>query len=110
MEEARGALTSHGTVLGPSMDGGFYLLGVKRCPAGLLRDIEWSRPTTLEQTAARLKKQGLSVELLREWLDIDTVDDLSHMETLLAHRLVDCEHTQRALEYVRRLTVTVDKQ
>src|SRR5206468_1742222 len=46
LENSRTALRTHDSVLGPADDGGFYLLGLRACPAGLLENLSWSRPET----------------------------------------------------------------
>ena len=102
LDQARNRLTSHDVVLGPSLDGGFYLIGVKHCPPGLLSGIEWSRPTTMQQTISRLQQQGLSVAMLPDWFDVDTAAELSRLESLLASRVIDCPHTQAVFEDLRR--------
>src|SRR5579859_39087 len=105
IEEARRLMVSHDAVVGPSMDGGFYALGVKRYPDGLLQGVEWSQRATLEQTMIRLRQYGLSLALLPEWFDVDTVHELLHLENLLANGLVDCPHTQAAIDDLRRSKV-----
>lgn len=102
LDQARNRLESHDVVLGPSLDGGFYLIGVKHCPPGLLRGIDWSRPTTMQQTISRLRQQGLSVATLPTWFDVDTAAELSRLESLLAKGVIDCPHTQAVLEDLRR--------
>jgi hypothetical protein len=106
MDQARNRLESHDVVLGPSMDGGFYLIGVKHCPPRLLSGIEWSRPTTMQQTISRLRQQGLSVAMLPDWFDVDTAAELSRLESLLAARMIDCPYTQAVLEGLRRCKST----
>jgi hypothetical protein len=63
-------------VLGPSRDGGYYLLGMKQVMPRLFANITWSSPVVLEQSLAAAMKAGLSTTLLPEWQDIDTLDDL----------------------------------
>ncbi|MDZ4753326.1 MAG: TIGR04283 family arsenosugar biosynthesis glycosyltransferase [Phycisphaerae bacterium] len=82
-DEARAALTTADAVIGPTDDGGFYLLGLRRCPPGLLADLPWSAPTTYAETSARLRAWGLSVVELGRWFDVDRADDLSRLHTLL---------------------------
>ena len=106
LDHARSRLASYDVVLGPSSDGGFYLIGVKHCPRGLLSGIEWSKPTTRQQTISRLRQQGLSVALLPGWFDVDTVVELARLESLVAERLIDCPHTEAVLERFRRSTIT----
>ncbi|HWZ45594.1 MAG TPA: TIGR04282 family arsenosugar biosynthesis glycosyltransferase [Candidatus Saccharimonadales bacterium] len=102
LEQARDHLVSHDAVLGPCRDGGFYLIGVKHSPPGLLSGIEWSQPTTMQSTVARLQQQGLSVALIPEWFDVDTAAELSWLESLLEQRTIDCCYTRAALESIRR--------
>jgi len=107
LDQARQQLESHDIVLGPSTDGGFYLIGVKQCPPGLLEGIEWSRPTTLHQTVFRLRRQGFSVALIPEWFDVDTAEDLSRLEFLLAQRTIDCPYTRAALKQIHQSKLPV---
>src|SRR5207245_5328652 len=63
-------------VLGPSLDGGYCLIGMRRFHPAPFRDIAWSTGAVLDQTVAAARAAGLTVELLDPALDIDTVDDL----------------------------------
>lgn len=71
LESARRALESADAVLGPSEDGGFYLIGLRRAPEGVLCDLPWSSSETFERTRDRLLQLGLSVEVLPAWFDVD---------------------------------------
>ncbi len=77
-------------VLGPAFDGGYWLLGWPRPRPGLLRGIRWSAPSTLAETVERARGEGLSVELLEFWYDVDTPEDLrflrEHLRALPADR------------------------
>jgi rSAM/selenodomain-associated transferase 2/rSAM/selenodomain-associated transferase 1 len=79
--EATRALAEADAVLGPCEDGGFYLLGLKRCPRGLLSDLGWSKPTTFADTQARLRERGLVVRVLEPWFDVDTPEDLDRLRS-----------------------------
>jgi rSAM/selenodomain-associated transferase 1 len=63
-------------VLGPSTDGGYYLLGLRQVWPQLFANIPWSTPDVLEQSLAAAQGLGLTVSLLPEWQDIDTLEDL----------------------------------
>jgi rSAM/selenodomain-associated transferase 1 len=58
-------------VLGPSEDGGYYLIGLKNLHPRLFEDIDWSTPRVLEQTIARANELRLLVELLPTGYDVD---------------------------------------
>jgi rSAM/selenodomain-associated transferase 1 len=67
-------------VLGPAIDGGYYLVGVKRRHPELFRDIAWSSSQVLAQTLTRAADPRVPVSLLPLWYD---VDDLSSLQLLL---------------------------
>ncbi|MDQ3313687.1 MAG: TIGR04282 family arsenosugar biosynthesis glycosyltransferase [Verrucomicrobiota bacterium] len=58
-------------VLGPSDDGGYYLIGLKTAHQPLFEQIDWSTESVAEQTIERSGEIGLSVELLPKWYDVD---------------------------------------
>jgi rSAM/selenodomain-associated transferase 1 len=63
-------------VLGPSTDGGYYLLGVKARHRRLFADIAWSTEHVARQTRDRAAEFGLPVYLLPAWYDVDDVNAL----------------------------------
>lgn len=58
-------------VLGPSDDGGYYLIGLKKVHHEIFQEIDWSTERVLEQTIARARDVSLAVELLPTWYDVD---------------------------------------
>lgn len=58
-------------VLGPALDGGYYLVGVKRSVPELFRAIPWSTSRAMADTEARAFQLGLAVERLPAWYDVD---------------------------------------
>jgi rSAM/selenodomain-associated transferase 1 len=67
-------------VLGPSTDGGYYLIGIKQAHAGLFDGIDWSTERVFRQTVARAGELGLAVHELPTWYD---VDDAASLGTLI---------------------------
>jgi rSAM/selenodomain-associated transferase 1 len=63
-------------VLGPSLDGGYYLIGLKALYPKLFEGLSWSTDTVLTDTLNRALKLSLRVHLLPYWQDIDTYADL----------------------------------
>jgi hypothetical protein len=96
-DEARAALATSDAVIGPSEDGGFYLLALKRCPKGLLADLPWSADNTFAATIARLRASGLTVATLEPWFDVDHPADLERLRHDLAARPEAARATQEAL-------------
>lgn len=69
-------LSTHDAVLGPSPDGGYYLLGTKKFYPELFKDIEYSTNKVYEKTKESLEYLQLNFCLLKEKLDIDLKEDL----------------------------------
>lgn len=71
-------LKSSDAVLGPTSDGGYYLIGFSKTAfvREVFDNISWSTPQVLSQTLVALKNQNKTVALTPEWQDIDTFDDL----------------------------------
>ena len=66
-------------VLGPTEDGGYYLIGLNRLHPELLQGIPWSSSKVLEATLEKAKGAGLPVKLLPPWYDIDRPEDLERL-------------------------------
>jgi rSAM/selenodomain-associated transferase 1 len=71
-------------VLGPSDDGGYYLIGVTRPAPRLLREVQMSTPRVLRDTLTLAAEEGLKVELLPSWYDVDGAADLARLARELA--------------------------
>jgi rSAM/selenodomain-associated transferase 1 len=74
--QAFDALAEHDLVLGPTLDGGYYLIGLQHASAELFDDIAWGGETVLSQTLHVAERLGLSVKLLEELGDVDVPADL----------------------------------
>lgn len=66
-------------VLGPSRDGGYYLIGLKHAHRRLFEEIEWSTSRVLAQTLDRAAELSLEVELLPAWYDVDGTADIGFL-------------------------------
>ena len=69
------------SVLGPSEDGGFYLIGLSRLEYGLFDDVVWSSETAFAQTHANLTGLEMPPVFLPELYDIDREQDLLRLES-----------------------------
>lgn len=76
-------LKSHEAVLGPSIDGGFYLVGLRRCPRGLFSSIPWSTAETCQALRERLRQHDFSVAELEPLFDVDTPADIATLGAYL---------------------------
>jgi rSAM/selenodomain-associated transferase 1 len=100
-------------VLGPSSDGGYYLLGLKMAHRRMFEDIAWSTERVAEQTLDRAREIGLDVHVLPVWYDIDDVESLRRLDTELCeadsprrrshpHRPHRCEQTAALMKSLWR--------
>jgi rSAM/selenodomain-associated transferase 1 len=63
-------------VFGPAVDGGYYLVGLKRPLPSVFEGIEWSTASVMEKTIERLNALSIPFTLLPVWHDIDRPADL----------------------------------
>mgnify|MGYP001328469892 CR=1 FL=1 len=80
-QEAFAMLGRSDMVLGPALDGGYYLIGLKQPAEQLFTGVPWSTDQVLAVTQQNAKALGLSVGLTTLWRDVDTITDL---QTLIA--------------------------
>lgn len=74
--QANGLLASHDLVLGPALDGGYYLIGLTRPTPALFTDIPWSTDRVCALTQAKAEALGLKTSTLPAFRDLDTIEDL----------------------------------
>jgi rSAM/selenodomain-associated transferase 1 len=70
-------------VLGPSLDGGYYLVGVRGPMPDIFSGIRWGGSRVLEETIRRLDHAGICYALAPAWYDIDRWSDLTLLATHL---------------------------
>ncbi|MEP6866037.1 MAG: TIGR04283 family arsenosugar biosynthesis glycosyltransferase [Deltaproteobacteria bacterium] len=109
LDRAHEALRTADAAIGPTEDGGFYLLALRRCPDGLLAGLPWSRADTFAATLARLRERGLSTVVLDPWFDVDRPADLERLRGLLAARRVSAPATWRALNTISVVMPVLDE-
>ena len=78
IKDAFSYLETRDCVLGPSNDGGYYLLGFKTKVIDLFSGINWSSGSVLKKTEEKLAQNGATYFLLNELIDIDTKEDLEN--------------------------------
>ena len=80
LEMAINKLEKSDLVLGPSRDGGYWLIGMKALHQTVFKGISWSTEFVLEQTLKQAEKERLSCSLLRTLTDIDKVSEWREFE------------------------------
>lgn len=85
-------------VIGPTRDGGYCLIGLKKLHAELFTGISWSTDRVLTETQQRANAAALEMVLLPEWYDVDTPDDLEQLKKDLAENRHIAPHSRRFLK------------
>jgi rSAM/selenodomain-associated transferase 1 len=81
IESAFEQLENYDVVIGPALDGGYYLLGLNSVIPEIFKQKQWSTSSILKDTLSDLKK--FNVNLLEPLNDIDTYEDLKKEPLLL---------------------------
>jgi rSAM/selenodomain-associated transferase 1 len=79
-------------VIGPSQDGGYYLLGARQLHPALFENIPWNTSTVFAETLEQARHAGLTVAQVPAWHDVDAEEDLQK----LAVELTPPAHAVRA--------------
>lgn len=82
LKEAFDMLLKNDVVIGPSTDGGYWLVGMNR-PLDIFGEIAWGSQIVLDQTLKKIRKKHLTYHLLEHITDIDTIADLKKWNPLL---------------------------
>ena len=82
INQAFDALDNNDAVIGPAIDGGYYLLGMKQLHPAVFENKSWGTETVFEDTMKDLVKEN--VFLLEPLNDVDTYEDMSNNQTLKA--------------------------
>lgn len=107
LDESLKKLTQYDSVIGPSFDGGYYLIGLRKDSASknLFRGIAWSTETVFNETMKKIKQGKISCHALAPWGDVDQMADLNRLlssEDPVFHK----SHTWRFLKSSKLLQVS----
>ncbi|MBV9079737.1 MAG: TIGR04282 family arsenosugar biosynthesis glycosyltransferase [Elusimicrobia bacterium] len=103
IEQAFSALADADVVLGPALDGGYYLIGLSRPCMKLFDDVAWSTDQVFERTAQNAQALGYRLRVLPSHYDIDTIEDVAKLNRELAGSNQDlAPQTQRYLTNLLR--------
>ncbi|MCP4267882.1 MAG: glycosyltransferase [Candidatus Brocadiaceae bacterium] len=81
IRNAFSALEEVPITIGPTFDGGYYLIGLSEQNEDIFDGIEWSTSSVFSQTLARIKSLNKKVNLLSPWYDVDTPEDLEFLRS-----------------------------
>jgi uncharacterized protein len=63
-------------LVGPTEDGGYYVIGMPRVEPRLLHDVPWGTPAVMDTTRARCRERSLALRELPKWYDVDEPSDV----------------------------------
>ncbi len=109
LRQAFNRLDSSDAVIGPSSDGGYYLIGFSRDSflAEAFDDIAWSTSEVFDQTRIKLDAHRLTVHLLPQWHDVDTREDL---QELIARTGNGTFNSSKTLNLIRQFGSKITKR
>nr|WP_255551602.1 TIGR04282 family arsenosugar biosynthesis glycosyltransferase [Granulicella sp. dw_53] len=100
-------------VLGPSHDGGYYLIGMKRAHTEAFENITWSTDSVFAETVAAIERIGIELVTLPLWYDVDDAETLAVLRAELIDGLrpgftslpgYAADHSRNFLRQLDRLT------
>lgn len=98
--EALTLIKDHDVVLGRTADGGYYLIGLRKMVPALFEGLAWSTASVFAETKKKTEAAGLSLGLLPECRDVDTLDDLKHFIALCGKDRNLTKRTEGALRLI----------
>jgi rSAM/selenodomain-associated transferase 1 len=90
--------TDDDVVIGPTEDGGYYLVGMRKLHGRIFEDIPWGTGGTLNATIERAREAELNLVLLPEWRDVDTPEDFQRLKRELEENREAAKFTRRFLK------------
>jgi rSAM/selenodomain-associated transferase 1 len=105
IRDAFQALETHGAVIGPACDGGYYLIGFSRdsFSPGAFDGISWGTGGVFRETVRILKEEGIRLHVLPAWRDIDRPEDIV---ALIKDSKETDFATSRTMAYLKELGLT----
>ncbi|MBI1367117.1 MAG: DUF2064 domain-containing protein [Planctomycetes bacterium] len=104
LSQASRALSNHDVVIGPAVDGGYYLIGLRAPMPGLFENIPWGTERVYEQTRRRIAARGLSCHVLATLSDVDEPADLPVWRSVL-----DAKETQASRPLISVIIPTLNE-
>lgn len=96
IREAYRRLVENDIILGPSYDGGYYLVGLKEPCVGIFKGVRWSSETVLEDTVKNARFLRKKVSVLKKWYDVDDYVGLNLLKE-------DLKKDKKAAMWTRKL-------
>jgi glycosyltransferase A (GT-A) superfamily protein (DUF2064 family) len=102
LTDAMQSLKEHNAVIGPAVDGGYYLIGFSSDAYSpmIFKDIPWGTSAVFQQTMNIFASSGATVHQLPKWRDIDDYDDLLNLAQSLTKNPSQAINTYSFLKHI----------
>jgi rSAM/selenodomain-associated transferase 1 len=101
LKRAFRSLKHRDVVIGPAIDGGYYLIGLRAPAPAIFRDVHWGTANVLDETLDAIERERLSLALLPPWYDVDDAASLRFLADVNRARRIarqdPLRHCERAL-------------
>ena len=87
-------------VLGPAVDGGYYLVGLKSPAPGIFDDISWGEEVVYEESLRAIEALDLALGTLPYWYDVDSFEGLRTLRSSVHARVIEKRDRLAAIEEV----------
>lgn len=84
IDQAFESLDNVDVVIGPALDGGYYLIGMRKYIPALFDEIDWSTSKVFDQTLTRIQDEQASYNILKQLRDVDDIEDWEKVRTKLS--------------------------
>lgn len=103
IQKAFDVLRNIPVVIGPTFDGGYYLIGLSKQNDEIFDGINWSTSKVFGQTLTRIKSLKMQAYVISPWYDVDTCEDLEFLKShLLAMRMSGIEEIpERTMQFLK---------
>ncbi len=91
---------ANSVTIGPSLDGGYYLMGMNQLYPELFEGMTYSHPGVFEDTILRITATGARLVVLPPWYDVDTPEDLTRLAADLAFSPLELPHTRKIVAHL----------
>jgi rSAM/selenodomain-associated transferase 1 len=101
--EAFAGLKERDLVIGPSVDGGYYLIGMKKPQKFLFNSGTWGNRTVLQQTIKEASRHNLKIHFLPEASDVDTFKELLQLRSKLINQEVNLSYSKNTKAVIEKI-------
>lgn len=101
--EALAGLKERDIVIGPSEDGGYYLLGMQKPEKSLFDFKNWGSDSVLEQTIREASRHNLKIHFLPEISDVDTFKELLELRAKLINKSIDPNYPKHTKDLIDQI-------